>query len=276
MENYDLYFEELIALSAVLGKFHQMTNVEPLSKKGVVPQGEPILDSIMSNSVKNIYNSQQSLLYCVETDEFIEFVEGKPGLFVKYYAIVVLGSSKSVNDPLAIVPINQSVQFSDCNFYIDYFKTHPLNITIINCNDGKCSIKTNVLNNKWCEKCHEKFIADKLHYFLHPQINISEVPRNSIIYIDKSINMINYDDLESLVKIKKFLNSDKRKIDLIQSNINNADVRMRKIMEVIQTEKKFNQEKITKLLSIRGGSMDEYCKVISAVNYKIKIFSAVV
>ena len=264
MENYDLYFEELITLGAVLGKFNQMTNTEP------------IIDSVMSDSVKNIYNSQQSLLYCTETDEFVEFVGGKPGLFVKYFAIIVLGSSKSVNDPLAIVPINQNVQFSECNFYIDYFKTHPSNITIINCNDGKCSIKTNVINNKWCEKCHEKFTADKLYYFLHPQIKISETPRNSIICIEKSISMINYDDLESLVKIKKFLNSDRRKIDLILANINNADERMKKIVETIQTEKKFNQEKITKLLSIRGGSMDEYCKTISAVNYKIKSFSDIV
>jgi hypothetical protein len=258
--DYDLYFDELIALNAVLGNFQQITN------------NDPIIKMVLPDPNNNLYNSKQSLLYGAETEEFVEFVDGKPGLFVKYYTLIVIGSSKIATDCMAMAPVLENVEFHNCNFYLDYFKIHPLDISMTNCSDGICNIETNIPNKNWCQKCYGNFTADKLLYLLHPQIRISEMPRDSIIFIHKNIGEINHHDLKSLVKVKNFLINDKKKIDLIQTRINNADERMKKFIDIIQIENKFNHEKLTKLLADRGGSIYEYHKTIDEINDKIKIF----
>ncbi|AUL79600.3 hypothetical protein QJ857_gp0559 [Tupanvirus soda lake] len=255
----DLYCEELLALNAVLYNFQQISINGPSNLKH-------IFDNI-SNS--NCYIPARSLLYSCETDEYVEFYEGKPSFFYKYYIIVVIGSSKSMNDPMGVVPYDfkeNICHFEYCNFYLDYFKINPFDVKLIKCENNSCSIESNKINNPWCQNCCGIFDATKFVKMINSEMKFCEMPRNSVLSIGKEIKYIDFNDTNSLTKVKNFLENDKKKIDSIQNRINNADERMKKIIEVIQTEKKFNQEKINKLLSIRGGSMEEYCKTINEVD----------
>ncbi|XWV25249.1 hypothetical protein QJ856_gp0523 [Tupanvirus deep ocean] len=261
----DLYCEELLALNAVLHNFQQISTDTPNNLKH-------ILDNIQNS---DCYISSRSLLYSCETDEFVEFYEGKPSFFYKYHIIVVIGSSKSMDDPMGITPysFNEKVcHFENCNFYFDYFKINPTDIDLINCTDNSCNMKLDKSNKLWCQKCHGDFDASKLIKLINSEMKFCEMPRNSVLFIGKEIKYIDFYDFNSLSKVKKFLENDKKKIDIIQNRINNADERMKRIVEAIQTEKNFNQEKINKLLSIRGGSMEEYCKTIDEINMMLQHF----
>jgi hypothetical protein len=263
---YNTYFEEMIILEATICNFQQITY------RKYNPQSSEFQFREMI-TLDPTYSTDRSLLYGAETEEFVDFVDGKPTVLNKYYFIVVLGSSKVITEPTGLAPIAEGglVDFNKCNFYVDYFYNHPADITPIQCkqNDLFCDAKNNLSSKKWCNKCHGIFSAKKLSYLLRPQIKICEIPRNSVIYVDKVSNIINYDDPNSLVKIKNFLHKDKLKIDSILERINNINTRMEQIIGAMEIDKKFSKEKITKLLSVRGGSMEEYCKTIEEINIKI-------
>jgi hypothetical protein len=237
---YDIYNDELLALSATLTKFQQICHD---SKENIKID----LNNVISC---DIYNKENSLLYACETEEFVEFLNGKPALFFNYNFIIILGSSKSASDPFGILPydeVGQKYVFDSCNFYLDYFLKNPINIESDN--------------------------ATVLINFIHKQIKFCQIPRNSVLYIEKKISIIDQNDAESLRKIQKFLENDKRKIDSIQARIDDAETRMKIIFDSIQNEKKFNIEKIEKLLSIRGGSMEEYLKTINEINDNLSLIS---
>lgn len=238
---YDIYNNELLALCASLTNFQQISQESKFNIK---------ID--LDNIIKcDIYSKENSLLYACETEEFVDFIEGKPALFFKYNFIILLGSSKSESDPFGILPqttdIDKKYDLNSCNLYLDYFSKMPNNMQLTD--------------------------ANELSHFIHKQINFCRVPRGSVLYIEKKINYINFDNVESLIKVQKFLENDKKKLDSLQARIDDADLRMRIIFETIQTEKKFNIEKIKKILSFRGGSIDEYLKTIDDINNKILLIS---
>ncbi len=237
---YDIYNDELLALCASLTNFKQICHE---SKNNINFN----LDNIINC---DIYCKKNSLIYACETEEFVDFVDGKPAIFFKYHFIILLGSSKSEMDPFGILPKseNKNYELDSCNFYLDYFLKMP--------------------NSTEFED------ASELRHFLYKQISFCRVPRGSVLYIEKKINSIDIDDPESLKKIQIFLKNDKRKIDSLQSRIDDADARMKIIFESIQTEKKFNIEKIQKILSVRGGSIEEYNKTIDDIDNKLSLISA--
>lgn len=235
----DQYNEELLALSAVFGNFKQLTGEQNIL----------LYNKILGSDVDNLIKSQ-SLLYSAETEEFVEFQNGKPFVFVKYNAIIVIGISKHINDIIGICSEekNNSINLSDYYFYDDYFTIHPLK---------SCSILDNIQN---------------LRLIMHENINFCKMPMNSIINIEKIMTIIDQNDLNSLLKVQQFLKNDKKRIDLIQSMINSVDEKIRRFIESMQIGKKSNEQKIKTLLEIRGGSIGEYMKTIKEIDEKIIIF----
>jgi len=258
---YDKYYDELTSFDTTFGNFRQITT----------DSSEMTTNNYSLCSDSSYYTPQQSLLFSVETDDFVEFCDGKPSLFVKYHAIIIVGSSKFQKNSLAICPIDDNfVDFNECNFYSDYFLHHPTNIKITNsCCDGGCEFDIHK-KGLWCDKCFGNFnVASNLIYIMHENIKFSEMPMDSILYIEKFI--WNADDsMDSLVKIKNFLDNDKRKIELLQTRIGITSRKMQLMVNTMQTEIKCNENKIINLLLTRGGSMEEYQNTIDQINEKIR------
>jgi hypothetical protein len=259
--DFENYSNELTSLAAIFGNFKQLSNTTDLSKI-------PTLSNINNES----YDKSRSLLMLAETEDFVEFMDGKPALLVNYTILVVVGSSKNITDFIGSAAMNGSnINFEECNFYSDYLICHPLEISQQICDNNDCHQPFNIANNKyWCTKCHGIFTnASSLFNIIRKSIKFSEMPQNSILQIFKTSVHIDYNNKNDLLKVSNFLIADKRKIDSIQARINGADAKIKKIVEMIQTEKKFNEEKIKYLLSTRGGSMDEYVNTINEINQKI-------
>lgn len=261
--NYEKYYDELISLDAVFGNFRQFTFGSNLD----LPENFPLINNEM-------YTKLRSLLFVTETEYFAEFANGKPKMLAKYMALIVVGSSENMHDPIGIVPINDfGINLIGCHYYTDYLVRHPLNIVHKIYNDMIChSSSYNVLENKyWCTKCNGSSLSNASDFFdvIQKTIEFSKMPRNSILYITKISNNIDYNNQNDLIKVKNFLIMDKRKIDSIQERINDADEKIKAIVETIQIQKKFNEEKIQFLLSSRGGTMDEYLNIIKEINQKI-------
>lgn len=259
MENtdndYETYCNELISLSAIFTNTKQLSYELDLS------------DLSIPNINNEAYNKTRSLLMLAETDDFVEFNNGKPNLLVKYISLIVIGSSKNMLEPTGSAPMDDhGIDIDKCNFYTDYL-IRPFQI----CKNNSCNTPFDVTKNKfWCTKCHGFFKeACQLFSIVRKSFKFTEMPRNSVLRIFKKTEKIDYNNVDHLIKVKKFLDIDKMKIETIQARIDKADAKMKQIIDLIQIEKKINQEKINSLLLTRGGSMEEYHKTIEEINQQL-------
>lgn len=245
MDLIDRYYDELVEWSAIIGNFRQLT-------KDLV-NDEKFQFSKESNLEP--YNSNTSLLYMAETEDLAEFVNGMPKFLVKYYLILSVGSSTDINEPANSAP---NGNFKNCIFHLDYFWVNPLKINEIECSEESCQIDKKLTNFLWCKKCHGTYYsANNLINLMHPRVRFMRIPKNSIIYIGKMVTEID-NSPECMARVKKFLEFDKQKMDVLRAWMDDADERLKKITMQIENEKLICQEKINKLLSTRGGSMEKY------------------
>ena len=255
-------YDEICNWGAILKKFRQLT------RQSVVNE----VFQLGKNVEMNNYTDVTSLLYVAETDDFVEFKEGKPDLLIKYVLILSVGSSKSIEDPIGHVTLSETghCDFDKCNFYLDYFWVNPTRISEITCTEHTCHLEQQLEIKTWCSTCHGTYYSSKnLGYIMHPMVRFSKIPKDSILCITKLVEKVDNTNPESLLKVKIFLEKDKKKIDIIQARINDSDERLRKYMEELAIERKYNIEKISYLLSTRGGSMDAYMQTIKEYNNKV-------
>lgn len=246
----DSYIDELIEYNAIVKDFNQITY-----------QNHDVRNVI---GITDVYDNSSSLICSAQTEDYVEFNHGKPYNLVKYHIIVIVGSSKSAKVP-------RGLKMNDCNYYDSYFKYHPDSIDILpECDQtSTCNMTVNLANGKWCTKCHDNFTADKIIHLMHPSLKISSLPRSSVIYIDKIITNIDYNDMNLLIKTRDFLISDKAKIALVQKMITDIEDDMARMINKYMTIKQINQIKLTKMLSTRGGSIDQYYDMINEIDAKL-------
>lgn len=254
MELIDHYYDELVEWSAIISNFCQLTK-------------DTQNENFQFGEETNLepYNKNTSLLYTAETDEFAEFVDGKPAFLVKYHLILSLGSSKILDDPIGYTRDNLKNNI----FYLDYFWVNPLKINEIECIEKSCQIEDKLSYFSWCTNCNGTYhLANNLIHLMHPKIHFTKLPRNSIIYIGKTITEID-DSVEMAIKVKKFLELDRQKLNILQERIDAAEEKIKKFMVMIDREKNHCNQKINELLSIRGGSMEAYLQIIDEYNQKV-------
>lgn len=244
--SYEDFSEEITNLDAVIYHFKQYTEIKDA-------------------------NSDNSLYCCAETEDFCYFHDGKPDTFVKFVLYIIMGSINDNSLPQGLLfNQNNDVNLKDYCFYLDYFRINPNDISVITCQLQSCSLMKNLACKKWCSKCHGNFLsASSIFKLLYSNKKFVELPKNSIISIQKITYPIDYQNMDSLRKVQKFLDYDKRKIDIIKSIIDNAEEKIKKITEIIQFEKRYNQKKMEKIISIRGGSMDKYMETIEMINQMV-------
>lgn len=253
IDDYDKFASEIIAFDATFGKFTQLCYF-----------GE--------NNIFSEYGQAISLLYSAVSEQYVEFNDGKPSFFVSYHLIVSIGSSKDPEYCRGIAKLmNDKIDISDCNFYSDFFFQHPLTIKVMDCYDKNCD-KNNDLMKKgvWCIVCNGEFKhASQLQSFMHDTIKFTNIPRYSVIAIEKNTIKIDETDLECLKTIQQFLKSDKQKIAILQSSILNTEEKINKYIAKLDGEKAYKQRNLDKMLSIRGGSLENYINMLMEFDTKL-------
>ncbi|BCS83039.1 hypothetical protein QLL95_gp1084 [Cotonvirus japonicus] len=262
---YNMFYEELTNLNPVF------MNLKQLYFNNSENDHIPIITNMFGVNV-SFYTKENSLLLSTESDYYCEFFNGKPKYLVKYKLLIGSGSSKNASDSIGYIPIcDGKLSALNCNFNGDFFKFHPQKIINYVCDNSSCDYIKNVEKyGKWCTKCGGDFdTAEKIFSLVKSHISLAEIPCDSILYVRKYVEDIDYDNVESLKKVQKFLQYDKEKIDNINERIENADERIRLFVSAVQEEKRYNTEIFNKILSSRGGTINEYYQTINEINEKI-------
>ncbi|AEQ60686.1 hypothetical protein [Acanthamoeba polyphaga mimivirus] len=261
IDSYDNYSEELSSFNPIFRNFTHITS-----------DSENLDSQFIKNSLGvdlDKYTKDSSLLFMIESEYFCDFCNGKPLNLIKYYLLVVLGSSKDVSDPIGYIPYLDKSSIHDCNLYNEFFMKHPhslLQQDESSCN-GDCKLDDLMTLCKWCPICYNKLCnATNLQKILRSAISFTAIPQSSVLYVRRNTKKINYNDINDLELVKKFLNYDKLKIECIKQRIENADNKIKTYVEMITKEKIYNTKILETLLEERGGSLENYNCLITGID----------
>jgi hypothetical protein len=230
---YNQYYQELISINATISNFKQLFNGMYLDC-----QGEKLSFGQILCVDPESYTENNSLLYFAESDQSVEFNDGKPTFFSKYFILLSVGNKKNnVNDlvgpfQLSINTKEEIPNFHECVLFPDYFYIHPMRINFYDkrcerCPNQKCSILGNGI---WCIACHGIMNASHLKYIMYKKVNFCSIPKSSILFIKKITWNINDNDYNSLLIVKNFLERDKEKIDIIKARIEHTEERIKRFI----------------------------------------------
>lgn len=255
--NYDTYCDELSFNNIKFIKHEHVTN----TNINLI-----CLQNLFSFDISP-YTSEKSLLVTYESNYICEFLDNKPMNLIKYIILLNLGSSNDPTIPAGLLP-NDENNFDNCNFYGDYFTIFPKDILEYEC-DSSCKHKI-FFQNKWCKKCNGSFFdAKNLWNLIFDQIDFSRICKNSVFFIKKIIEPVDYENNDSLKKVLTYLHSEKDKIDILQERINRIENKINIYLERMKLKKKYNQNIINYLVSDKGGSVDKFILLIDDVEKNI-------
>ena len=256
---YDTLTDELATLNCIFSAFTQICDL-------------PYTD---------IYSHEKSMLYQLSSDYNIRFDDGRPAYLDKYTIAVAIGSTKDAQYERGVAFLeNGCIDLAKHNFYQEYFYHHPCAITIMQCGSHSCAKNTMFKNGVWCKTCNGDLKhANQLGHFLKSHIEYMNIPRDSIIRIDKTTTCINFPldgtdsttpslDADTLEIVRKLLLADKKKVAIMQTVIDNTEAKIKFIVNKMQVEKEYTENNLNNMLSVRGGSIDAYCKMLQQFGVK--------
>ncbi len=256
---YNKYQEELSATNGIFTDICQLYNESKM------------IDNYPINNIPDIdirnYLKTNSLIYGASSIKHVECLDGKPSYFITYNIIFNVGSSRNPDDPVGIAHTNnEQCDYTQCNFFSDFFICHPSSVTI-----NQCDGSENVCGKIWCEYCLGNFYdASNLVKIMHRTIKFSNIPKYSVIYLEKQVIPINHNNIDDLFYVKKFLENDRKKLSILQHRINNTEEKIKLMIQRMNDEKECNIKILNKMLSTRGGSIDKYDLMINGYNQLIK------
>lgn len=252
----DNLIEELIARDAILNHNDQVRYDNKIFKECDIDEK---------------YTSITSLLHVYTSEKYVEFDNNEPSNFITYKILVTIGSSNNINEHTGIASIeNNKIKLTECNFYPNYFLIHPSEIDMdVKCDDHNCNINEKMTEDKWCKECFgELQNASQLIKIMNKHLKIISIPLQSILYIEKSIEKIDFDNYQSMHDLMHFLNNDKKKISILESNISETKNKIRQITERLITYINFNENMMNIMLLSRGGTLEAYNNTIQRYSDK--------
>lgn len=262
---YPDFGEYIIELTNLDAEFKNFTQLHKLCD-GIILTKYPV-DLILGADWTN-YSKDNSLLFGASTNKYVEFKNGRPYYFVTYRIIVKVGSPKYTG---ASLDLFDKIEFTQCNFYSDYFIHHPSKISGCNICDGVLNCeKLLITKGIWCCNCFgDMNSAEKIKLIMHDTMQFSNIPNHSILYIAKDTEIINENNPESLSDIQIFLNRDKKKVDILRSNIQYLENKIKQVTEKLSVIKNYNQNTLDKMLDVRGGSIETYLAMLKEYDDKL-------
>ena len=188
--------------------------------------------------------------------ENLDYINQVPTSIIKYHIV------------FAIIPDYSGSEYYASRFYGNFF-VFPLNkLKFTRCTNGKCLRSTMKTNNSWCRKCYgEPYIDKMISDFMYDTMEFKNMPRESIIYIEKTVTPINETTLD---KAKTLIQRDQSRFLELQAKIDNHGSEIKKWVEASFTELANNKKIMDEMLSARGGnSMESFKARVNVLEKRI-------
>jgi len=198
------------------------------------------------------HQNHNSLLFRYEAEEnFGSYLDGKPTTFSKWFVIVNL--SKSNPTGLATGD-NLKDELRFVKFHSEFFMRLPNDLDRTRCHVSISAVK---ISGQWCSSCNGQFDCIALSHIVHQYIKSSSLPKESIVYIGKTITPIDWNNVDDLRRVKAMARANHhtivnglQQIDAIDRKLNN-----------LQTEKMA----VTKSISLLGHGSDYFEQLIDMI-----------
>lgn len=238
-----------------------------------------IVDSVFHfepNEAKK-HSSKYSLLFEGQTDTVVEFEAGQPKQLVTYNIIFTVACSH--NTPITYtakenIEMDQTANFDECDFFIEYFICHPHFMTITNCHDNNCQRFSTNKTGFWCESCQGKFdYAYNLKEIMSKCLPFRCVPKKSVLHIQKFVKKIDWKNKDELIRLNRILTNNKKVIEGLKMNIDSTEEDIKSYISKRFVEKEKSIRGLYKILKEYGiDSIDNFNKIIGEINDKIHNF----
>jgi len=187
---------------------HQLNQICHEQKCCEIWPNFPDLSNLLADlSLNKNHDPNHSLLYGGQTTDFIEYLDGKPIAFARYFIIFTVARDKD-NKFITYMPermncflYKKEISFEICNFFDELF-IHPINSTTggrycDGYSESKCKIAHGELEN-----------ASDLKPLLTAPMKFRSFPKESILQIQKFTAKIDLDSNPDLEKLISGLASD--------------------------------------------------------------------
>ena len=246
-QNYD----NLYSLNLQFSKFAQITKDN--NRDDLVT---------LDRSVANYY-SDGSLLFEALSDPVIETTDSPK--IIKYRIIFEAANNRRLNRTY----INSFAEISELDFSKEFFIRLPTELKPSStCLDDKYC---NQVADKtyWCKKCRGPFNSTaQFLQLMHPSIQIGNISKSCIIFIEKIVQSTKIDDIFSLdlensdeamlAGLKKCMEKEKNRILSLEQNLAQFSDRIKKCVEEEMAKNAQTRKTIDNLLLDYGGTMDGF------------------
>lgn len=254
------YYLELLNFNLKLKNIFQLHNTMSNELIKIYPFHE------IFNININQYTKSSSLLFGASTDKHVEFKNGTPHLFISYTIILNVGSSKNFESPTGL--IMDEFEKHNYNFYPEFFLNHPFSLLESDVCDSNYECNKLLIDRGiWCNRCFGQFDSpEKFHYIMRNELDIINIPLYSILHIDKNIEPIDMSNPDAIQCIKTFLDTDRKKIELVQSNILQLETELQKFNDMMNRNIENHRNILIGILSLKGCDLDSYCQLIEHID----------
>ncbi|XWV26509.1 hypothetical protein QJ857_gp0560 [Tupanvirus soda lake] len=240
-----------------------------------------VLDKF-NNLNKEDYDCDCSLLYKGETPEFLVYKNGIPKLIAKYKVIFAVGyhteymgyhtEYNGTDIPCAPKKEGRGACLGYCEFFENFFKYHPSEISTTECHGNKCRRDFSVTETGvWCESCHGDFNGSALNLdqIMYKEISVRSIPEDLIVYISKKVEPIENNKV-ILTKVIELMQKEKQDINYLNKTIEDTDEAIKRLIASRLAEKKKAEEKLEQVLAVRGKSITAFNDTLVQIFMKVK------
>ena len=262
-ESVEKYHPELYKLNPTLSHFTRLVyygqNEEDIKKKLLLELEKKYncYYRLNSNGTVNNDDIQNNAIFIFEY-EYVKYDSGVPVSINKYFIAFAVCKDVAVG----------GLKFND--FYDAYFlqPTKAIIIDLTKCSStSDCNPSFAVNKDRWCKRClGNAFVSNITAQMMKKSFSFSDMPKESIIYIDKTVTPIKQDDIEILSKAMAIT---KKEIATVKDFNADIDVVTKKITSIIETYMA-DTEAMRKYLVNYGNSLETFNEHTNALRSMYK------
>lgn len=256
----DKYYDELLQKNPVFSNFKHITDYDTK----LCP-----FDKILGVDATN-YISERSLLFLIESNGFKKSYNGKD-MLVTYRVLVTVGPP--VNEAIGIAEgYRDRANLYSTPFYNEFFVHSPNSVSRTNCHGDKCRRSFMVKETGiWCTACHGEFDEDatNLYSLFRDTILFSQIPKDSILFIEMVIKKIKKTDMDDISKIRTYFAGEKLRIAYLHDLIDTSEERIRSFIKKEEEEQKKRKDQLS-LMMAEYGSYEDFDSLYKKYDTQLK------
>ena len=214
--------------------------------------------------------------------EILKYESGIPTSFVSYTIVFAIG--KSDGKPVLARPfgrqINKDRIKNTCTLHEQFFRWKLSDITYIDC-DSECGNgrheEYSEKNGVWCYLCDGSSInsVDRIVKYLHKSMNFSDMPKESMYYIEEKEEPIDMNNMFVLERVKNIMQGEQQQISHMEINVLSTPNRISQFVREQTAKMNEDKEVMDKLLPERGGTVDAFKAGLTGIDRRIKLLNLI-